>query len=71
MIKKKEEELITGQENRITFTKDNSKLENAMEEELFGGKMGAGTKVNSEKVDNKDKAAYIEPINKNSIKVIG
>ena len=44
LIRKKVEEFILGQANKVTCMRENSKLEKETGEELSGGQMVAGTK---------------------------
>lgn len=71
LIKKKAEGLTIGLENRIMYMRVSSRVENGMEEELFGGRMEVGTKEDSEKVCRRGLEFYIERTKRSSIKVNG
>ena len=58
LTKKTVEEPTTGSEKNQTSTRVNSKEGKDTEEEHFGGPMGAGTRVNSEKAFKADKELY-------------
>ncbi len=74
MIKKKGEVYTTGQENRAMFIKDSSKQANVMAEELFGGAMEVGMRVNLGmecKVDGVSYTVRVETVNMKAIGTMG
>ena len=71
LIRRKEEEYILGQEKKVMFTKENSKLEREMVEALSGGQMVAGIKGISEMEFKADGEFFIEKEGTENTKVTG